>query len=168
MVGEVKGEGCLQRGFELEELWEKTTTRTMPTIVNLIHQYHTNPYNMKGGENIHQPHSKHNRNSNLLPRRQIQLHNLPNRHGNHNRIHRNVHKPIRKRRINKIYTFALLLHRPPRPRQVHGDAVEAVGEDPGDGDGGVEGDHGVEDVAEDGGLEDAEEEEAHGNFGEGD
>lgn len=46
--------------------------------------------------------------------------------------------------------------------------MEAVCQNPGDRDRGVDGYHGVGCVAEGGGLEDAEEEEADGDFGEGD
>ena len=50
---------------------------------------------------------------------------------------------------------------------MHGYTMQGIRQDPGHRDSTVNGDHDVCDGTEDGGLEDAQEEETHGDFGEG-
>ena len=116
----------------------------------------------------HKTHSKHDTNPGLLPRAQIQLQNLIDRHQHHDGVDADVDERVGKCRRHKVDALAGLLARPAGPREPRRHAAQRVGEDPGHGDGGVQADDDEGGDAEEARLEDAEQEETDGDFGEGD
>lgn len=101
-----------------QRLNQKTITRAIATPVRLSIIVSTSIRAIYG-QNLHKTHCKHNADTSLFPRGQVQLENLVDRHEHHDRVHPDIDIGIDECNRDEVDTLPWLTSRPLIPGQVN-------------------------------------------------